>query len=137
MNIPPVEFTLDKQLLGIDWFFIILFIAFSIAIGIYFSKRGRRSVGDYFASGQGMPWWILGTSMVATTFAADTPLAISGLVVKQGIWGNWFWWSQIPMFMLGVFFFSRLWRRSRIFLVCDLYGCPGHRSSSDTAGCAT
>ncbi|MBD3288192.1 sodium:proline symporter, partial [candidate division KSB1 bacterium] len=120
MNIQPVEFTLDKQLLSIDWFFIILFIVFSIGIGIYFSKRGRRSIGDYFASGQGMPWWILGTSMVATTFAADTPLAISGLVVKQGIWGNWFWWAQIPMFMLGVFFFSRLWRRSRILTDTEL-----------------
>ncbi len=120
MNLEPVEFTLKSQLGGIDWFFIILFILFSISIGIYFSKRGRKSVGDYFASGQGVPWWILGTSMVATTFAADTPLAISGLVVKQGIWGNWFWWAQIPMFMLGVFFFSRLWRRARILTDTEL-----------------
>lgn len=120
MNIEPVEFTLKSQLAGIDWFFIILFIVFSISIGIYFSKRGRKSVGDYFASGQGVPWWILGTSMVATTFAADTPLAISGLVVKQGIWGNWFWWAQIPMFMIGVFFFSRLWRRARILTDTEL-----------------
>jgi len=120
MNLEPVEFTLKSQLAGIDWFFIILFILFSISIGIYFSKRGRKSVGDYFASGQGVPWWILGTSMVATTFAADTPLAISGLVVKQGIWGNWFWWAQIPMFMMGVFFFSRLWRRSRILTDTEL-----------------
>jgi SSS family solute:Na+ symporter len=61
MNLEPVEFTLKSQLAGIDWFFIILFIVFSISIGIYFSKRGRKSVGDYFASGQGVPWWILGT----------------------------------------------------------------------------
>lgn len=120
MNPAPVEFTLKSQLAGIDWLFIILFIVFSVSIGIYFSKRGRRSVGDYFASGQGVPWWILGTSMVATTFAADTPLAISGLVVKQGIWGNWFWWAQIPMFMFGVFFFSRLWRRARILTDTEL-----------------
>jgi len=120
MNLNPVEFTLKSQLAGIDWFFIILFILFSISIGIYFSRRGRKSVGDYFASGQGVPWWILGTSMVATTFAADTPLAISGLVVKQGIWGNWFWWAQIPMFMLGVFFFSRLWRRAKILTDTEL-----------------
>ncbi|UCE07294.1 MAG: Na+:solute symporter [bacterium] len=120
MNLEPVEFTLKSQLAEIDWFFIILFILFSISIGIYFSKRGRKSVGDYFASGQGVPWWILGTSMVATTFAADTPLAISGLVVKQGIWGNWYWWAQIPMFMMGVFFFSRLWRRARILTDTEL-----------------
>jgi len=120
MNLEPVEFTLKSQLAAIDWFFIILFILFSISIGVYFSKRGRKSVGDYFASGQGVPWWILGTSMVATTFAADTPLAISGLVVKQGIWGNWYWWAQIPMFMMGVFFFSRLWRRARILTDTEL-----------------
>ena len=120
MDLEPVEFTLKSQLAGIDWFFIILFIVFSISIGIYFSKRGRKSVGDYFASGQGVPWWILGTSMVATTFAADTPLAISGLVVKQGIWGNWYWWAQIPMFMIGVFFFSRLWRRAKILTADSL-----------------
>jgi len=120
MDLEPVEFTLKSQLAGIDWLFIILFILFSISIGIYFSKRGRKSVGDYFASGQGVPWWILGTSMVATTFAADTPLAISGLVVKQGIWGNWFWWAQIPMFMIGVFFFSRLWRRAKILTDTEL-----------------
>ena len=120
MNIEPVEFTLKSQLAAIDWLFIILFILLSISIGIYFSKRGRKSVSDYFASGQGMPWWILGTSMVATTFAADTPLAISGIVIKQGIWGNWFWWSQIAIFTGGVFFFSRLWRRSKILTDIEL-----------------
>ncbi len=120
MNPEPLEFTLKSHLAGIDWFFILLYLFISIAIGIYFSKRGRKSIGDYFASGRGLPWWLLGTSMVATTFAADTPLAISGLVVKQGIWGNWFWWSQIPMFVGGVFFFARLWRRARILTDTEL-----------------
>jgi SSS family solute:Na+ symporter len=120
MNPEPLEFTLKSHLAGIDWFFILLYLVISIAIGIYFSKRGRKSIGDYFASGRGLPWWLLGTSMVATTFAADTPLAISGLVVKQGIWGNWFWWSQIPMFVGGVFFFARLWRRARILTDTEL-----------------
>ncbi|MBN1350388.1 sodium:proline symporter [candidate division KSB1 bacterium] len=114
------HFVFQSKLATIDWICVIGFIALSIGIGIYFSKRGTRSVGDYFASGQGVPWWILGTSMVATTFAADTPLAISGLVVKQGIWGNWFWWAQVPMFMIGVFFFSRLWRRARILTDTEL-----------------
>ena len=120
MNLEPLEFTLKSHLALIDWFFIILYLLVAIAIGVYFSKRGRKSVGDYFASGRGLPWWLLGTSMVATTFAADTPLAISGLVVKQGIWGNWFWWSQIPIFVGGVFFFSRLWRRARILTDTEL-----------------
>ena len=120
MNPVPVEFTLTSHLAVIDWFFIILFILISISIGVYFTRRGTKNISEYFASGQRSTWWLLGTSMVATTFAADTPLAISGLVVKQGIWGNWFWWSQIPMFMIGVYFFSRLWRRARILTDTEL-----------------
>lgn len=120
MNIEPVEYTLNSQLAMIDWCVIILFIVVSIGIGVYFSRRGTKNIREYFASGQGSSWWLLGTSMVATTFAADTPLAISGLVIKQGIWGNWFWWSQIPMFVLGVYFFSRLWRRAQILTDTEL-----------------
>jgi Na+/proline symporter len=120
MNIEPVEFTLKTQLAFIDWISIILFFIASIVVGLVFSRRAQKSVNAYFASSQGAPWWILGTSMVATTFAADTPLAISGLVVKQGIWGNWFWWAQIPQFMVGVYFFSRLWRRSGILTDTEL-----------------
>ncbi|HCL00056.1 MAG TPA: hypothetical protein DHW42_08145, partial [Candidatus Marinimicrobia bacterium] len=89
-NIELVEFTTKSPIALIDWIIIAAFILITIAISLYYSKRSRKSVSDYFAAGQGMPWWILGTSMVATTFAADTPLAISGLVVSQGIWGNWF-----------------------------------------------
>lgn len=120
MKLEPVEFTLISHLAIIDWCFIILFILVSIGIGLYFTKRGTRNLSEYFASGQGSSWWLLGTSMVATTFAADTPLAISGLVVKQGIWGNWFWWAQIPIFVLGVYFFARLWRRARILTDTEL-----------------
>ena len=114
MNLEPVEFTLTSPIAMIDWVVIAIFILITVAISIYYSKRSQKSVSDYFASGQGVPWWILGTSMVATTFAADTPLAISGLVVTQGIWGNWFYWAQVPQFVLGVYFFSRLWRRAKI-----------------------
>ncbi|MBL7075044.1 Na+:solute symporter [candidate division KSB1 bacterium] len=120
MTPEPIEFSFTRQLATIDWAIVAGYVLFSILIGIYFSRRGTRSISDYFASGRGVPWWLLGTSMVATTFAADTPLAISGLVVKQGIWGNWFWWAQIPMFMGGVFFFSRLWRRARILTDTEL-----------------
>ncbi|MDZ7400904.1 MAG: Na+:solute symporter [candidate division KSB1 bacterium] len=120
MNIEPVEYALKNQLAMIDWCVIVLFIVISIGIGVYFSRRGTKNIREYFASGQGSSWWLLGTSMVATTFAADTPLAISGLVIKQGIWGNWFWWSQIPMFVLGVYFFSRLWRRAQILTDTEL-----------------
>lgn len=113
-NIEAQEFTLNTNLVFADWFAIIFFLIITIGIGIYFSKKGRKSLSDYFVSGREVPWWFLGTSMVATTFAVETPLAISGLVVKQGIWGNWFWWAQVPQFVIGVYFFSRLWRRARI-----------------------
>ena len=95
----------------VDWLVILAYVAFSLGVGIYFSRYGMRSTKDYFTSGGGMPWWILGTSMVATTFAADTPLAISSMVVTKGISGQWFWWCQVPITMLGVFFFARLWQR--------------------------
>ncbi len=98
----------------VDWLIIGGFIALSISIGIYFSKRARKSTRDYFTSGGGVPWWLLGTSMVATTFAADTPLAISGWVATVGISQNWFWWCQASITMVGVFFFARLWRRAAL-----------------------
>lgn len=69
---------------------------------------------EYYVSGRKASWWLLGTSIVATTFAADTPLAISALVVKQGIWGNWYWWNSALAGMIAVFFMARLWRRSGV-----------------------
>jgi len=108
------EFTEKTNVTVLDWLVVAGFIFITILISLFYTRRSRKSVTDYFASGQGVPWWILGTSMVATTFAADTPLAIAGLVVTQGIWGNWFYWSQVPQFLIGVYFFSRLWRRAGI-----------------------
>lgn len=96
----------------LDWAIIAGFIAFSLAIGVIFSRRAHRSTKDYFKSGEGLPWWLLGTSMVATTFAADTPLALCGMVVAGGIAQNWYWWCGVPMVMGGVFFFARLWKRA-------------------------
>ncbi|MDZ7372934.1 MAG: Na+:solute symporter [candidate division KSB1 bacterium] len=119
-NIQPLPFRFQGSISPLDWFIVLLYVLFSLVLGLYFSRRGTKDISAYFASGRGVPWWLLGTSMVATTFAADTPLAISGLVVKQGIWGNWFWWAQVPMFMLGVFFFSRLWRRAGILTDTEL-----------------
>ncbi|UCG16417.1 MAG: Na+:solute symporter [Phycisphaerales bacterium] len=107
-----------SRLAPIDWIIIAAFIATSITIGVILSRRGRRSVREYFTSGGSTPWWLLGTSMVATTFAADTPLTLAGWVVTKGIAQNWFWWCQVPITMLGVFFIARLWRRSE--LVTDM-----------------
>lgn len=98
----------------LDWTIIVLYFIASAAIGVLLSKRGGRSVDDFFLSGRSLPWWLAGTSMVATTFAADTPLAVSGLVARNGIAGNWIWWSAAAGSMLTVFFFARLWRRAGI-----------------------
>ena len=98
----------------IDWIIILIYIAFSLGVGIYFSKRAKSSTEEYFLSGRSLPWWIVGTSMVATTFAADTPLAITEFVRGPGIWQNWFWWNLLMGSLLGIFLFSRLWRRAEV-----------------------
>jgi SSS family solute:Na+ symporter len=96
----------------IDWTVIAAYLALMLALGIYFRRRSGRSTVDYFVSGRQVSWWLAGTSMVATTFAADTPLVVSGLVYTQGLAGNWLWWSFLPSGMMTVFLFARLWRRS-------------------------
>jgi Na+/proline symporter len=105
-SVPTVEL--------LDWLIIAVYFAFSISIAIYFSKRAGQNTTEFFLSGRNLPWWIAGTSMVATTFAADTPLAITELVAKNGIAGNWLWWNMLFGGMLTVFFFSRFWRRAGI-----------------------
>ncbi len=109
-----------SHLAAVDWLIILGFIAVSITVGVVMSRRGRRSVREYFTSGGTTPWWLLGTSMVATTFAADTPLTLAGWVVTKGIAQNWFWWCQIPVTMLGVFFIARLWRRANLVTDTEL-----------------
>jgi Na+/proline symporter len=96
----------------LDWLAIGGYLVATMLVGLYFRRRSSGSTEDYFVSGRHVPWWLAGTSMVATTFAADTPLAVAGLVYTQGIAGNWLWWSFLPSGMLTVFLFARLWRRS-------------------------
>ncbi len=98
----------------IDYFIIIWFLAIIMGIGVYFSKAASKSVGNYFVAGRSLPWWIAGTSMVATTFAADTPLAVTGLTAQYGIAGNWFWWSFVFGGVLTAIFYATLWRRSGV-----------------------
>lgn len=104
----------------LDWAIITAYFSVSILLGLAFSSRGGRSVQDFFLSGRSLPWWLAGTSMVATTFAADTPLAVAGFVATQGIAGNWIWWSAATGSMLTVFFFARLWRRAGILTDVEL-----------------
>jgi len=98
----------------VDWAVIVLYFVVSVAIALYYSKRAGASSSEFFLSGRKMPWWLAGTSMVATTFAADTPLAVTGLTVKHGIAGNWLWWSFAMSGMLTVVFYARLWRRAGV-----------------------
>ncbi|MDO9548611.1 MAG: sodium:proline symporter, partial [Candidatus Marinimicrobia bacterium] len=97
-----------------DWLIIAAYFAFVFGIAIYFSKRAGKDTGQFFLSGRNLPWWLAGTAMVATTFAADTPLAVTELVARNGIAGNWLWWNLAIGAMLTVFFFAKLWRRSGI-----------------------
>jgi len=95
-----------------DWAAIVGYLLITLFLGLYFRGRSGKSTEDYFVSGRNVSWWLAGTSMVATTFAADTPLAVTGFVYANGISGNWLWWSFLPSGMMTVFLFARLWRRS-------------------------
>ncbi len=102
------------QLTFADWSVVALYFLFSLGIGLYFRARAGQSFDEFFLSGRQVPWWLAGTSMVATTFAADTPLAVTGMVASNGIAGNWLWWCFVASGMLTVFFYARLWRRSGV-----------------------
>ncbi|MBV8643783.1 MAG: FecR domain-containing protein [Candidatus Eremiobacteraeota bacterium] len=93
---------------------VVLFFAINLGIGLWFARGSGKNIGEYFLSGRSAPWWLTGTSMVATTFAVDTPLAVTGFVAQNGIAGNWLWWNMAASGILTVFFFAALWRRSGV-----------------------
>ncbi len=105
---------------SVDWVIVVAYFVLSAAIGLYFTKRGGESLDQYFLSGRQAPWWLAGTAMVATTFAADTPLVVTGLVATKGVAGNWLWWNFVMSGMLTVFFFARLWRRAEVMTDAEL-----------------
>ncbi len=104
----------------IDWILIVSYFALSLAIGLAYRKRAESSLEEYFLSGRSLSWWLAGTSMVATTFAADTPIAVTGLVARHGIAGNWFWWAFALGGMVTVFVYARLWRRAGVMTDIEL-----------------
>jgi len=108
------------ELAVLDWLIIGGYFAIALGIGLWFKNRAGSSFVEYFASGRSLPWWIAGTSMVATTFAADTPLAVTGLIAKYGLAGNWFWWAWAFGGMLTVFVFAKLWRRAEVLTDVEL-----------------
>src|ERR1700738_550479 len=97
-----------------DWIVIATYLLLNLLISLYYRRRSSGSTEEFFVSGRNVSWWLAGTSMVATTFAADTPLLVAGLVARNGISGNWLWWSQCLCGMMTVFFFARYWRRAEI-----------------------
>src|SRR6202158_2545449 len=104
----------------IDWIVIATYLLLNLLISLYYRQRSSGNTEEFFISGRDVSWWLAGTSMVATTFAADTPLLVTGLVARQGISGNWLWWGQCVGGMLTVFFFARYWRRAEIITDVEL-----------------
>ncbi|AUC15530.1 Na+:solute symporter [Tenacibaculum sp. SZ-18] len=115
----------------LDYTIIVIFFIISLLIGIRASKSAGKNSSEFFLSGRNMPWWLLGVSMVATTFAADTPGLVTELVRKNGVSGNWVWWAMLLTGMLTVFFYAKLWRKSGISTDLEFYEI---RYSGKTAG---
>jgi len=102
------------HLTTIDFLVVADYFVLLVGTAALFVRKAKRSMLDYFVSGRRMPWLLAGTAMVATTFSADTPLAVTEMVVKNGVSGNWLWWSMLASGMLTTFFFARLWRRAEV-----------------------
>ena len=120
------------RLVGIDWIIIAVYGALMLAAGIYFSRRASRSVRDFFISGRSLPWWVAGTSMVATTFAADTPLLVTAYVRESTAGANWIWFNFAISHALMTFFLAALWRRARV--ITDVEICELRYSGSPAQG---
>ncbi|MFZ1704608.1 MAG: sodium:solute symporter family protein [Saprospiraceae bacterium] len=109
------------KLAFVDWMIILLFFAITMIIGIWVARKSNNSSEDFFLGSRKMPWWLLGVSMVATTFSADTPNLVTDIVRGNGVSGNWAWWAFLLTGMLTVFVYARLWRRSGISTDLEFY----------------
>ncbi len=105
----------------IDWAIIFSFFAFALAIGVWASKKSGKNSSEFFLSGRSMPWWLLGFSMVATTFSTDTPNLVTDIVRMHGVAGNWCWWAFLLTGMLTVFVYAKLWRRTNVLTDLEFY----------------
>ncbi len=109
------------QLTTLDWIIVFAFFVVTLSIGLWASRDSGKSTSEFFLSGRNMPWWLLGVSMVATTFSADTPNLVTDIVRKQGVAGNWAWWAFLLTGMLTVFVYARLWSRSGVMTDLEFY----------------
>jgi Na+/proline symporter len=99
---------------GLDWAIVGAYLAGTLAVGLWLSRRASGGLVDFFVGGRALPWWLAGTSMAATTFSVDTPLYVTGLVARRGIAGNWEWWAFALSHVLLIYVFARLWRRAEV-----------------------
>lgn len=104
----------------LDWVVIVGYLLLSIAIGVFVVKHNSKNITDFFVAGRNLPWWLLGTSIAATWFATDAPLAVTALVRSKGIYGNWLWWYLGAGIMMMVFFYAKYWRRSEILTDAEM-----------------
>ncbi len=118
---PKINNPTRMLLQGIDLISIILFFLVSLGIGIWVARKAGSNATEYFAAGKGMPWWLLGVSMVATTFSTDTPNLVTDIVRQHGVSGNWLWWAFLLTGMLTVFVYARLWKRSEVLTDIEFY----------------
>ena len=119
------------ELSALDYTLIIVFFTITLSIGIFVSKRAGKNSTEFFLSGRTMPWWLLGVSMVATTFSTDTPNLVSDIVRTNGVSGNWVWWAFLITGLLTVFVYAKLWRKSNVNTDLEFYemryvGAPGN-----------
>ncbi|HTV01560.1 MAG TPA: hypothetical protein VMF13_13510, partial [Luteitalea sp.] len=105
----------------LDWAIVVLFFVVTLAVGLWVSRQAGKDSNEYFLSGRDLSWWLLGFSMVATTFSTDTPNLVTDLVRSRGVAGNWSWWAFLLTGMLTVFLYARLWRRSEILTDVEFY----------------
>ncbi len=104
----------------LDWGIIVAYLVFAIGVGVYYSRRAGKNISEFFISGRNLPWWIAGTSMVATTFAVDTPLFVAGVIATEGIAGNWLWWNLAATHIMATLFFAKMWHRAGILTDLEL-----------------
>jgi len=109
------------QLTTLDWVIVVSYLGIALLVAGFFIRRANKGAEEFFASGRSMPWWLLGTSMVATTFSTDTPNLVTNIVRTNGVSGNWLWWAFLVTGMMTVFFYARLWRRSGTLTDLEFY----------------
>ncbi len=119
------------ELAFVDWAIMAAYFAVSLGIGVAVYRRAGEDFGSFFLGNQQMPWWLLGISMVATTFSTDTPNLVADIVRSTGTVGNWTWWAFLLTGMFTVFLYAKLWRRSGVFTDVEFYELcySGHSTS--------